>query len=258
MMNADRESRTRMDAVQAPIIAVHRRPRSGRRPARFRSGRASCTTARRRAALDAVRAALADAGDARIPGRRRPAGRSSTRSRRSCGGERHRRRARQPHHGDRRRATWRSCTPCWRSPRRATRSSCPCRSISTTRWRFRWPGCRAVRVPTDDALSAASRRASRAAITDRTRAIVTISPNNPSGAVFSEAALRAVNDALPRPRDVPHRRRGLRVLHLRIGAARLAGIASRRRTRTRSRCSRCRRPTASPAGASATWCTRSS
>ena len=33
----------------------------------------------------------------------------------------------------------------------------------------------------------------RAAITPRTRAIVTVSPNNPSGAVYPEAALRAVN-----------------------------------------------------------------
>ncbi|MEC4749199.1 pyridoxal phosphate-dependent aminotransferase [Methylomicrobium sp. Wu6] len=34
----------------------------------------------------------------------------------------------------------------------------------------------------------------RAAITEKTRAIVTISPNNPSGAVYPEVALRAVND----------------------------------------------------------------
>ncbi len=33
----------------------------------------------------------------------------------------------------------------------------------------------------------------RAAITPRTRAILTVSPNNPSGAVYPEAALRAVN-----------------------------------------------------------------
>ena len=33
----------------------------------------------------------------------------------------------------------------------------------------------------------------RAAITEKTRAIVTVSPNNPSGAVYPEAALRAVN-----------------------------------------------------------------
>jgi aspartate/methionine/tyrosine aminotransferase len=63
-------------------------------------------------------------------------------------------------------------------------------------------GCRAVRVPTDahyqlriDAL--------RAAITDRTRAIVTISPNNPSGAVFTPASLREVN-ALCRERGLYH------------------------------------------------------
>ncbi|HUR59867.1 MAG TPA: pyridoxal phosphate-dependent aminotransferase [Opitutaceae bacterium] len=51
---------------------------------------------------------------------------------------------------------------------------------------------RAVLVPTDknyqldvDAL--------RAAITPRTRAIVTVSPNNPTGAVYPESTLRAVN-----------------------------------------------------------------
>jgi aspartate/methionine/tyrosine aminotransferase len=63
-------------------------------------------------------------------------------------------------------------------------------------------GCAAVAVETDrahqpriDALCAA--------ITDRTRAIVTVSPNNPSGAVFSESALRAVND-LCRERGLYH------------------------------------------------------
>ncbi len=53
-------------------------------------------------------------------------------------------------------------------------------------------GCRAVAVPTDERhqldLDALER-----AITPRTRAIVTISPNNPSGAVYPETALRAVN-----------------------------------------------------------------
>ncbi|MHC4528239.1 MAG: aminotransferase class I/II-fold pyridoxal phosphate-dependent enzyme, partial [Planctomycetota bacterium] len=34
----------------------------------------------------------------------------------------------------------------------------------------------------------------RQAITDRTRAVVTISPNNPTGAVYPESALRRVND----------------------------------------------------------------
>lgn len=42
-----------------------------------------------------------------------------------------------------------------------------------------------------------------AAVTDRTRAIVTISPNNPTGAVYSEASLRAVND-LCRERGLYH------------------------------------------------------
>jgi aspartate/methionine/tyrosine aminotransferase len=63
-------------------------------------------------------------------------------------------------------------------------------------------GCRAVAVPTDatyqlhiDALAHA--------ITDRTRAIVTISPNNPSGAVFPEALLRDVSN-LCRDRGLYH------------------------------------------------------
>jgi aspartate/methionine/tyrosine aminotransferase len=55
------------------------------------------------------------------------------------------------------------------------------RSTSTTRWRFRWRGCRAVGVATDDRYQPRI-DALRAAITDRTRAIVTVSPNNPSGA----------------------------------------------------------------------------
>ncbi len=36
------------------------------------------------------------------------------------------------------------------------------------------------------------------AITDKTKAVVTISPNNPTGAVYSEAALREVNDICAR------------------------------------------------------------
>jgi len=63
-------------------------------------------------------------------------------------------------------------------------------------------GCRTVPVATRpdyqldlDALAAA--------ITPRTRAIVTVSPNNPSGAVYPESALRAVND-LCRARGLFH------------------------------------------------------
>lgn len=53
-------------------------------------------------------------------------------------------------------------------------------------------GCRVVRVPTDERYQL-KLDAIEAAITPRTRAILTISPNNPSGAVLSEASLRAVN-----------------------------------------------------------------
>jgi aspartate/methionine/tyrosine aminotransferase len=63
-------------------------------------------------------------------------------------------------------------------------------------------GCTAVLVATDahyqprpDAL--------RRAITDRTRAIVTVTPNNPSGAVFGEDVLREIN-ALCQDRGIYH------------------------------------------------------
>ena len=52
--------------------------------------------------------------------------------------------------------------------------------------------CKAVLVPTDENYQLRV-EALRAAITPRTRAIVTISPNNPSGAVYPADALRQVN-----------------------------------------------------------------
>ena len=62
--------------------------------------------------------------------------------------------------------------------------------------------CTAVCVATDDRYQPRL-DALRDAITDRTRAIVTVSPNNPSGAVFSEGSLRAIN-ALCRERGIYH------------------------------------------------------
>jgi aspartate/methionine/tyrosine aminotransferase len=53
-------------------------------------------------------------------------------------------------------------------------------------------GCRAVKVATDGEYQPKLTEL-ESAITDRTRAIVTISPNNPTGAVYSPAALEAIN-----------------------------------------------------------------
>jgi len=53
--------------------------------------------------------------------------------------------------------------------------------------------CKAVCVPTDDDYQLQP-EAIAAAITDRTRAVVTISPNNPTGAVYRESDLRKVNE----------------------------------------------------------------
>jgi len=63
-------------------------------------------------------------------------------------------------------------------------------------------GCRPVVVPTD-ADYQLDPTAIAAAITPRTRAVVTISPNNPTGAVYSERALREVSE-LCRRQGVAH------------------------------------------------------
>jgi aspartate/methionine/tyrosine aminotransferase len=62
--------------------------------------------------------------------------------------------------------------------------------------------CTAVLVPTDDRYQL-DLGAIRRAVSPRTRAIVTVSPNNPTGAVFPEAALRDVNE-LCRDRGLFH------------------------------------------------------
>jgi aspartate/methionine/tyrosine aminotransferase len=68
---------------------------------------------------------------------------------------------------------------------------------------IRMLGCIPVGVPTAARTYQLDIARLRAAITERTRAIVTISPNNPSGAVYPEAALRAVN-ALCREHGLYH------------------------------------------------------
>ena len=62
--------------------------------------------------------------------------------------------------------------------------------------------CKPVLVPTDEDYQLQPKRIAEA-ITERTRAIVTISPNNPTGAVYPESALREVNE-LCRERGIYH------------------------------------------------------
>ncbi|MEK7830873.1 MAG: pyridoxal phosphate-dependent aminotransferase [Acidobacteriota bacterium] len=62
--------------------------------------------------------------------------------------------------------------------------------------------CRPVLVPTDENYQLQPRLIAEA-ITERTRAVVTISPNNPTGAVYPESALREVNE-LCRARGIYH------------------------------------------------------
>lgn len=63
-------------------------------------------------------------------------------------------------------------------------------------------GCRAILVATDENYQLRP-EAIAAAVTDKTRAVVTVSPNNPTGAVYSEAALKQVNQ-LCRDRGLYH------------------------------------------------------
>jgi aspartate/methionine/tyrosine aminotransferase len=62
--------------------------------------------------------------------------------------------------------------------------------------------CRAVLVPTDERYQLRVDAIKRA-VTDRTRAVVTVSPNNPTGAVYAETALREIN-AFCRERGIYH------------------------------------------------------
>jgi len=62
--------------------------------------------------------------------------------------------------------------------------------------------CRAALVPTDENYQLQPDLIA-GAISDKTRAVVTISPNNPTGAVYSESALREVNE-ICRARGVYH------------------------------------------------------
>jgi aspartate/methionine/tyrosine aminotransferase len=67
---------------------------------------------------------------------------------------------------------------------------------------IRMANCQPVLVPTDAEYQLQPDRIA-AAITPRTRAIVTVSPNNPTGVVYPESALRKVNQ-LCRDRGIYH------------------------------------------------------
>ena len=64
--------------------------------------------------------------------------------------------------------------------------------------------CQPVPVATDE-----NYQLDADAITGRTRAVVTISPNNPTGAVYDESVLRQVNDLCRLTRHLPHQRRSV-------------------------------------------------
>ena len=114
--------------------------------------------------------------------------------------------------------------------------------------------CRAVCVPTDENYQLQPDQI-ELAITGRTRAVVTISPNNPTGAVYPESALREVN-RICRERGVYHIHDEAYEYFTYAGAEHFSPGAiddGSAHARTRSRCSRCPRRTVWRAGASGTW-----
>ena len=244
--------------IQAPIVAVDRRPHPRRRRGRSRSARASCTTGRRAEAIDAVRDGAGRARHAPVPRRRRPAGAASSGSQPKLRGrERHRRR---------------DAAAAIMVTAGANMAFMHAVLATTIAGRRGDPagavlfqprdGDRDGRLPrrprADRRALPAARRRDRARDHDRARAPSSRSRRTIRAARCStEASLRARQRALPRARRLPLLRRAVRVLHLRRGASRVARVVRRARRITRSRCTRCRRPTGSPAGGSATWSIRS-
>ncbi|HEX9782006.1 MAG TPA: aminotransferase class I/II-fold pyridoxal phosphate-dependent enzyme [Opitutaceae bacterium] len=112
--------------------------------------------------------------------------------------------------------------------------------------------CRPVLVPTDAHHQLQLDRL-RAAITPRTRAIITVSPNNPTGAVYPEAALLEVN-RLCSEHGIYHIHDEAYEYFTYDGARHFSPHRSPAAPPTRFPCSRCPRPMASRAGGSDGWC----
>ena len=64
-------------------------------------------------------------------------------------------------------------------------------------------GCTPVLVPTDASYQL-SLKGLESAITPRTRAIVTVSPNNPTGVIYPKSDLNSRQRTLPEKRDLSH------------------------------------------------------
>ena len=195
---------TRMDAVQAPIIAGHRRPdpagaghdfaRPGRRALRAAAEPRSTPSAR---ALDATRRRTSTRTAPGLPALRR------AHRARSCARENGIDVAR----GSRIMVTAGANMAFMHAVLAITAPGdeviLPVPFYFNHEMAIQMAGC--TRGPRADrrALSAAARRASRARSPTARARSSPISPNNPSGAVFSEASLRAVN-ALCRERGLYH------------------------------------------------------
>ena len=222
MTHADNRRTTRMDAVQAPIIAVigdlirrdarHDFARPGRGPLRAAAGgdRGRARRAGRSRRRTSIRTA---------PACRRSSTRLATKLSVENGIET---RARRPHHGDRRRQHGVHARRA--GDHRAGRRDHPERAVLLQPRDGDSDGrtARAVRVATDERYQLRL-DAIRAAITDRdARDRHRLAEQSERRGLQRGRAARGQR-ALPRSRALPHHRRGVRVLHVRRGAARVAG-----------------------------------
>ena len=210
------------------------------------------------AAVDAVRDALAAPGDARVPRRRRAAGAASSAIAQKLAAENGIDVAR----GSRVMVTAGANMAFMHAVLAITAPGdeviLPVPFYFNHEMAIEMAGCRVVRVPTDERYQLRSRRdrARDHAAHARDRHHLAEQPER-RGAIRRRRCARstrcAASAASITSRDEPYE-------YFTYGARapRVAGLVRRRRRRTRSRCTRCRRRTGSPAGASATWCIRSS
>ena len=109
-----------------------------------------------------------------------------------------------------------STTPSPRSSTRATRCSCRRPTGPPTPSRSRWPAACSVVLPTDETTGfRVTVEQLDAAVTDRTKALLFVSPSNPTGAVYPPAEVEAIGRWAVERGHLGDHRRDLRAPHLR-------------------------------------------
>ena len=188
--------------------ADRRRLHPAGRPGRFRSGRAWCTTVRRRRRSRRRARRAGRAGHPRISGRPGPAGAGASDRAQAADRERHRRRATAAAIMVTAGANMAFMHARARDHRAGRRNHPAVPFYFNHEMAIQMAGCRAVRVPTDERYQLRHRRHSRAP------SPIGRAPSSPSrrttraARCFSEAIAPRGQRPVPRARALSHRRRG--------------------------------------------------